>query len=293
MEPLLSGITPPGFIFLVQKIIKGHPDFQNFREPFKEEYLRRKDELPSHSKHILLYSFGKIGLVTPCLVEEAKKYIDNPNSEPHSFLNALIYGVSTSSIENSYFPKIENRMVSLLKSKLDLTIMKSISKGIHLLQSVNYPTEQIMKHYINAIVELGLEADQYLTRLLDPSQLKELNQDSKEKLESIKQNSPYLQSKLAYYLAKGGFKVELEPLLGNSRVDIKVEDVCIEVDGQFVKANINNQLNKMRDEKNLEECQKAGLRYLVLHTKPDEDWKSDKMLPILNLLNQPSKGLSV
>ena len=82
MDQIFSSSSDAGFIMLVQKLCRDHPNYTLFREPFSKELEKRQHTLPEHTKHLLLYSFGKIGLVTPQLkdlFEQTINRVPRPN----------------------------------------------------------------------------------------------------------------------------------------------------------------------------------------------------------------------
>lgn len=280
----MAASTDSSFVFLVQKMCKDHPNHLVLREPFRIEWEKRANTISPRIRHLVLYSLGKIGLITPELIKLSEECLKS--DEPHTFLNAAIYNLSGSLATDEQKEEIKDKCILILDTDNNERVTKSISKVISLLQSITFPIDDLLEKYRSHLIRNNYTKNSYLTRVL-PSEEQEITV-MPVPIESVKSVSPYLQSKLAYYLTKGGFNTQLESLVGNYRVDLLVEDLCVEIDGVHTKASIYNKLTELRNQNLQTECASKNLRYLVIDTAVEHEWKADSILCVLDHLKKKS-----
>ena len=264
------------FIYFFQKIIQDHPDSELFKEPLMRNWEKRSHSIDKSLKYRMLYSFGKFGIKTTELEELANECL--ASNDPFYFITGSIYMLSIGLAKDMHIELIVKRCLEFLSTDISNLAIKDMSKILSLLQSLDLPSPELLTAYEAVLKSRDLLSDTYLIRSL-PSRA------TVQPLSTVKQQTPYMQSKLAYYLTKGGYHVELEAPLGKLRVDIVVEDVAIEVEGTLsFSSNQKVSDGKMRAYQ--QEALKHNKRFLVIETQSKDEWSSDSVLKVLRLLRQ-------
>lgn len=267
------------FVALAQKITTDHPNTQLYSPIFLREYERRESNLSELHLSVLCYSLGKLNITSNALSQRVLDYLDKTGYSMNR--NFALYALSNKLLDSGRLEKLKDALKKSLKNSDKPSLIKQVSKFIFQMQHQDMKDESLMQEYQAAIKRLGIENDHYYYRVFNEDDNSEFTKKI-QPLTMVKQSTPYTQEKLYQYLKKGGFEVELEPVVGSQRMDLRVEDLCIEVDGMYHQAKTEADLH--RDKLFTEICSKHGLRYLSIKANIDDEWNSDCLVQVINKL---------
>lgn len=269
------------YVQLIRKVTTDHPDPILLPKVFAENEHRQFSKIDLND---LIYSYGKIRYRSPAIDQKCLSIIRKREGRVFGH-NFYIYAITHKILSPDDIETLKNQIKYHL-NHLDLKSfeIKLISKLLNILKSQgDHPfLEDLVKDYKGYLKRKNLEADQYLNRVFVGTNDIEDSHVSPQPLTSVRKVTPYLQDKLYHYLRKGGFNVELESPVGVRRMDLRVEDLCLEVDGIFHK--VKRDTDEFRDAVHSDICAKAGLKYMSIYSHPDQDWKADPLLLILSKL---------
>lgn len=277
-EEIFASLSDPLFALLVQKVAQDHPNIELFSPIFLKEYEKRHN-LTDKQFSVIIYSFGKMNVISESITKRTLDLLDKDNMVVS--YNIALYALTNKLLDKSRIIKLCEDLKSRLEKTPSHKELKAASKIIFQFQNQGIDHSSLLEVFRKTINRLGFEQDTYFARVFRETD-SQTDTMKAQPLSSVKQTTPYTQEKLFSSLKKGGFNVELEPVIGGIRLDLKVEDLCIEVDGMFHASKTEADLH--RDKLYRDICDKNGLRYMAVKADVKDEWSSDTLLQILNKL---------